>query len=128
MTDLPFAPGLSAPSERVGVSAGQPVGRRSVNFLACVRLRRAADAFAGDPGAGAAKAGLPKVPPAPEPLGLALPPFAGEGPSVCFFGCVRELRTFFVPVGMTLSGSIAASSRLARPWRLGCFVFGAWIA
>jgi len=98
------------------VSAGQPVDGRSVNFLAGDCLER--EAFDGAVGAGAEEAGLSAVPPAPEPRGLALALFAGEGPPARGFASALELRAFFVWVGMMVSGSTADSSSLAHTWRL----------
>ena len=95
------------------MSAGQPVGGRSVNFLE----RDRPEAFDGELGVGAEETGLSKVPSAPEPRGLALALFAGEGPAAHGFARALELRAFFVWVGMMVLGSTADSSSLARTRR-----------
>ena len=113
MTDLPIAPGLIAPSERVGVPAGQLAGGRSVNSSLDQRAApRASGAVVGAVGVRADKAGPMKVPPVLEPRVQARACFAGERaakPS-SLLGALS-----FVWVAMTVCGSIAASSRLARP-------------
>jgi len=109
------------------VPAGQPAGGRSVNFSPDRRATRCTrSAFAGAVGAGADKAGLSKVPPAPEPRGQRRAPLAGEGGPSCSDARAVRLALlvafFLVWVGMTVWGSIAASSCLDwRVVRTTCF-------